>query len=190
MGRDRYAAVWWAMQNYTAVIPSRITRKSSIVKRRIPLMIIAVTTLLVIGAAVLSVREDSSARLRQSTTPAIPLPVKEALTVVSSYHGLGPLAVDPNAGSVVNGVWTSTSEGHSAGVLQHWSLRATDKSGPIVLGITVLKNGTEDVDAWVPGASHSNSWLFNATNGSIEVIHHVTVAGTTWTMRSSSTKVG
>jgi hypothetical protein len=153
-------------------------------------MIIAVTVLLVIGATVLSIREDSSARIRQITTSAVPLPVRDALSIVSSYHDLGPLAVDPNAGSVMNGVWTSTSEGHSAGVLQHWSLRATDKSGAIVLGITVLNNGMEDVDAWVPGASHSNSWIFNTTNGSIGAIHHVTVAGTTWTMRSSSPNVG
>lgn len=75
-------------------------------------------------------------------------------------------------------------------VRQHWSLSVTDKSGTIVVGVTVFDNGVESVDAWIPGASQSNDWVFNTASGPGGAVHHVTVPGTTWTMRSHSANAG
>ncbi|HSN02220.1 MAG TPA: hypothetical protein VLS91_01930 [Acidimicrobiales bacterium] len=120
----------------------------------------------------------------RTTTMVIPSPVREALSVVEYSRRAGPLTVDPNAGSVVGGVWTSSRTRQSAGVTQHWSVLAADKKGKIVLGIIVINNGTEAVSGWVPGAHHSTSWMFNEADPSATV-HQLTVAGTTTVWSSS-----
>jgi hypothetical protein len=121
-----------------------------------------------------------------SESTAIPLPVQEALSVVAASRGAGPLTVDPNGGSVVGGVWTATTTGQSVGVSQHWSLRASDNSGVIVLGIIVMSNGTEAVNGWIPGASQAGSWVFNTANASPAATFHVTVPGTMQTISQPS----
>ena len=119
-----------------------------------------------------------------TTTMMIPGPVREALSVVESSRKAGSLTVDPNAGSVVGGVWTSSRTRQSAGVTQHWSVLASDKKGKIVLGIIVINNGTEAVSGWVPGAHHSTSWMFDEADPSA-TMHRLTVAGTTTVWSSS-----
>lgn len=156
------------------------------VKRLIPLLTVATAALLAVGAAVLSASEVPSASSHTSESAAIPRPVEEALSIVASYRGAGPLTVDPTAGSVALIGWASTSEDPNSGVLQHWSLRATDKSGAIVLGISVMDNRMELVAAWVPGASQTNTWTFNTRNASPGSAHHVTVPGATWSLSHSS----
>ena len=148
---------------------------------------------LTIGAIVLVslLATEATARNVPSTTSprtslaAIPAPVQEALSVVESSRKAGALRVDPNAGSVMGGVWTSTTTGQSPGVTQHWSVLASDRKGRIVLGIIVIDNGTEAVSGWVPGASHSTNWIFNQADPSTSV-HQMTVTGSTHTMWSHS----
>ncbi len=148
---------------------------------------------LIFGAVVLVslLATDATARNVPSTTSlrssltAIPAPVKEALSVVESSRKAGPLRVDQNAGSVMGGAWTAETTGQSPGVIQHWSVLASDSKGRIVLGIIVMDNGTEAVSGWVPGASHATNWIFNRADPSTSV-RHMTVTGSTHTMWSRS----
>ena len=155
-------------------------------KRLIGIITIASIVLLSITAAKFVTSGASPANSPRSASTMIPVPVQEALTIVESSRNAGPLTVDPTGGSVVGGVWTSTTTGQSVGVTQHWSLRASDNSGTIVLGINVSDSGTEVVGGWVPGTSQSTNWIFNAADPSLATTYQVTVPGTTQTISSSS----
>lgn len=138
---------------------------------------LAALALSTVGAAVMSASDDSS---HKSASTVIPRPIEEALSIVASFRGAGPLTVDTNAGSVASDGWASMPEGPNSGVSRHWSLLASDGSGPVLLSVNILDDGTEAVDAWVPGASQANSWTLSTTNASPSTAHHVTVSGTTW----------
>ncbi len=154
-------------------------------KRLIGIITIASIALLSIAAIQIATSDAPSANSPRLSSTTIPVPVQKALTIVESARNAGPLIVDPTGGSVVGGVWTSTTTGQSVGVTQHWSLKASDNSGAIVLGVNVSDNGTEVVSGWVPGTSQSTNWIFNAADPSLATTYQVTVPGTTHTISSS-----
>ncbi len=124
----------------------------------------------------------SSASGSNSTVAAMPVPVQEALSLVEAYRGAGPLAITLTAGSVSAGIWTSSTEGQSIGVSQHWSFAAQDNSGVVAIGVLVTTAGTEDVSAWVPGSNSTNNWVFNSVNDAATNIYQVTVPASTYTV--------
>ena len=154
-------------------------------KRLIGVLTLGAIALVSLLATVLMARGGSPTTSPRTSLATIPVPVQEGLSVVEASRKAGPLTVDPNAGSVMGGVWTSTTTGQSAGVTQHWSVLATDRKGRIGLGIIVMNNGTEAVSGWVPGVSHSTDWIFNEADPSTSV-HEMTVAGTSRTIWSHS----
>ncbi|HET8991256.1 MAG TPA: hypothetical protein VFN59_09185, partial [Acidimicrobiales bacterium] len=126
--------------------------------------LIVVAAMLVTSFAMVIVPSDTaSATSNASAEASTPIRVEEALSVVASSLGNGPLTIDTSEGSVAGGVWSSDTENGSSGVSQHWSLRAFDSTGTIVLGIMVTDNGTEAVSGWVPGTSTVNNWIFSAS---------------------------
>lgn len=156
-------------------------------KRLIRMGTIASAVLLSIPAVILGTGSASSGTTPRLTTMTIPVPVQEALFMVADSRKAGPLTIDTTRGSVSGDVWATSSQGQSPGVVQHWSLAASDNAGSVVLGIIVSSDGTEVVSAWVPGASQSSNWIFNTADPSLVAAQEVTVSGTVETITPSST---
>lgn len=153
-------------------------------KRR---LVIATVMLLTTSGVVLGTGGISSATSQGTSGASTPVPVQDALSVVASSLGDGPLTVDTSAGSVAGGVWSSDTENGSSGVSQHWSLKASDATSTIVLGIMVTDGGTEVVSGWVPGASEVSNWIFNTSGPTPGSVYQVTVPATPLTFSPSST---
>jgi hypothetical protein len=156
------------------------------VKRSIGVLLVASVALISAFAATSLMNSAWSTRPRMSPM-SIPAPVQAALTIVESTRHAGPLNVESNIGSVNGGAWTPVTTGRGPDTTEHWSLRASDKSGVIGLGVLLSSSGLEAVSGWVPSSKHVTWWTFNMADPAATV-HEVTVpvaSNTIWSTSST-----